>query len=223
MKAAAGSRILARAARWAALLGAGAALLGGAALAENAVTVETDPAPGVGVEAPRERSEDGAGAGAGDAGTRDAEEGAGVELELAPDGVSPETLGGKSIGRDEFAKLFIGKTVYFELLDGTPWGREYYAPDGRRTVFVYWDGRCFEGRWAQKGPRYCFYYRNQPSCWLTYWREGRIIVMSEEGMRQRVGKIVDDEPLSCQPAAVSWSPIERSRRTAAAAVAPNGG
>ena len=109
----------------------------------------------------------------------------------------------KPIEIPEFQNLFIGKTVYFELEDGTLWGREYYVPGSQDAVFVFADGQCFEGYWAKVEDRYCFFYRDEPSCWLTFWEADRIIVVSRDGMRQRVRTIVESEPLSCAPAVTS--------------------
>lgn len=109
----------------------------------------------------------------------------------------------RDIPLSEFHSIVDGKTVYFELEDGTPWGREYYIPGTQDSVFVFHDGECFEGYWQVEGLYYCYYYRDQPSCWLTFWEDGQIKVESRGGMRQVVGKIVDFEPLSCQPELLS--------------------
>lgn len=112
----------------------------------------------------------------------------------------------RDIPLSEFRSIVDGKTVYFELEDGTPWGREYYIPGTQNSVFVFHDGECFEGYWQVEGLYYCYYYRDQPSCWLTFWEDGEIKVESRSGMRQVVGKIADFEPLSCEPELLSRAP-----------------
>lgn len=104
----------------------------------------------------------------------------------------------------EFERLFLGKTVYFELPTGELWGREYYLPGSNDAVFQFAEtGQCLEGYWAKVDDRYCFFYRDQPSCWLTYWEGDKIIVVSREGNRQQIRQIVDYEPISCEPAVTS--------------------
>lgn len=107
----------------------------------------------------------------------------------------------------EFRELFVGKTVYFSLEDGTRWGREYYRPGSQESVFVFEDGPCFEGHWNKVDRHYCFYYREEASCWQTFWENDKIYVVSRTGMRQEIERIVDSEPLSCEPQGVSFSPF----------------
>lgn len=103
----------------------------------------------------------------------------------------------------EFRAMTDGKTVYFELEDGEPWGREYYIPGTQDSIFVFADGECFEGHWTYDSSYYCYHYRDQPSCWLHFWEGDTIKVESRSGMRQVVGKIVEREPLSCEPELLS--------------------
>ena len=114
--------------------------------------------------------------------------------------------GRQDIELPEFRELFMGKTVYFRLEDGTRWGREYYKPGGQESVFVFENGPCFEGRWDKVDDRYCFYYREEASCWLTFWENEEIYVVSRTGMRQQIDRIVESEPLSCEPEGVSFAP-----------------
>lgn len=103
-----------------------------------------------------------------------------------------------------FKALVDGNTVYFELEDGSLWGREYYRPGTNETVFIVAEtGECLKGFWRLEGERYCYYYRDRPSCWLTYYEGDRIVVEAPDGMRQRVRKIVSNEPLSCEKGLVS--------------------
>lgn len=144
----------------------------------------------------------------------DADEGADAAPQV------PDDMSVRRIAPTEFEELFLGKTVYFVLPDGTPWGREFYAPDGEQTVFVYWDGRCLQGRWAaHERARYCFYYRDEPSCWATFWQGREIVVVSDDGMRQRVERIVEDEPLSCEPELIGWTHSKMASRAADPATA----
>lgn len=103
------------------------------------------------------------------------------------------------IGLAEFEALFMGRTATFVLEDGSPWGQEYYVPGGRRTVFVFHTGECLEGRWEPQGERYCFFYREQPSCWLTFRESGRLMVEELGGGRQVISEISAEAPLSCSP------------------------
>lgn len=120
-----------------------------------------------------------------------------------PDAVAPSQGGVRAIPFAEFRALTDGKTLYFELEDGRLWGREYYIPGTQDSIFVFADGECFEGYWTYDETYYCYHYRENPSCWLHYWEGDQIKVESRSGMRQVVGKIVDREPLSCEPELLS--------------------
>lgn len=121
----------------------------------------------------------------------------------APAQATPSDGGERLIPFDEFRALSDGKTLHFLLEDGTPWGREYYVPGTQDSVFVFDNGECFEGYWTYDQQYYCYFYRDEPSCWTHFWEEGRIKVESRSGMRQIVGRIVDQEPLSCEPELLS--------------------
>ncbi|MEO1291390.1 MAG: hypothetical protein AAFV62_00940, partial [Pseudomonadota bacterium] len=108
-----------------------------------------------------------------------------------------------SIPLAEFRSLVSGKTLHFILPDGSPWGREWYQPGTQRSVFVFRDGTCFDGQWERKGNRYCYYYRDEPSCWLTHYEGDRIKVISRTQMVQYVARITSNEPLSCDPELLS--------------------
>lgn len=111
----------------------------------------------------------------------------------------------REIGEAEFHALVDGRTVYFELEDGTLWGREYYITGTRRTVFEFYDGECFNGDWRKEGPYYCYYYTGQPSCWLTFYEGDKLTVLSRSGAKQRVRKITD-ETLSCEADLLTLAP-----------------
>ncbi|MCI4664781.1 MAG: hypothetical protein MRY74_08665 [Neomegalonema sp.] len=124
----------------------------------------------------------------------------------APSTGAKPPAGARLIGLDEFRKLFIGKTVTFHLANGAPWGLEYYDPNGRRAIFRHLDGRCLDGHWEKRGDYYCFFYRDRPSCWLTYRIGDRIEVLAKDGERQKIVKIESNRPISCAPEAVSQLP-----------------
>lgn len=126
-----------------------------------------------------------------------------IEPAQAPSAEANAQDGLRTIPFAEFRALTDGKTLYFELEDGQLWGREYYVPGTQDSVFVFADGECFEGYWTYDETYYCYHYRDQPSCWLHFWEGGQIKVESATGMRQVVGKIVDREPLSCEPELLS--------------------
>ncbi len=111
----------------------------------------------------------------------------------------------RSIGKAEFNALVDGRTVYFELEDGTFWGREYYIRGTNRTVFEFADGQCYNGDWRKEGDYYCYYYLDEPSCWLTFYEGDRLTVLSRNGAKQRVRRI-SDETLSCDADLFSRAP-----------------
>lgn len=123
---------------------------------------------------------------------------------------------------DEFRALADGKTLYFQLLDGRFWGREYYVPGTQESVFVFADGECFEGYWTYRDQVYCYHYRDQPSCWRHFWLDGAIAVESGDGLRQVVAKIAENEPLSCKPELLSQGPHARLARFSSAAAPERG-
>lgn len=127
------------------------------------------------------------------------------------------------IAPDEFKRMTDGKTVYFELLDGSLWGKEYYLPGTNRTVFEHATADlCLDGYWTREGLRYCYHYRDTPSCWLTFYEGDDIIVEARDGARQRVRKIVSDEPLACgdDVSQAPAAPDMRRRAERLAATAP---
>ncbi|MEO1331695.1 MAG: hypothetical protein AAFW46_18780, partial [Pseudomonadota bacterium] len=129
--------------------------------------------------------------------------GAGAASAQSAPNASPEDLPG-GVDFSSFKQMVDGKTVYFELLDGSLWGREFYRPGTNQTVFIHeTTGECLNGTWDLVGDRYCYYYRNEPSCWLTFYEGDQIIVESRDGSRQRVRKIVSNEPLSCDEGLIS--------------------
>ena len=117
----------------------------------------------------------------------------------SPLGVAQPPEGARLIEIDEFRRLFLGKTLSFVLGDGRLWGTEYYDLDGYNVTFLHRDGVCLAGHWDKRDDYYCFYYREKPSCWLTYEIDGQIEVLSRDGQLQRVAAIEDDRPISCEP------------------------
>ena len=115
----------------------------------------------------------------------------------------PAPPGSRLIEIEEFRQLFIGKTLTFVLADGGAWGTEYYDPNGANVTFLHRDGECLAGHWSKVGDYYCFHYRAEPSCWLTYELDGEIQVLSDTGEMQRVSTIESDRPISCDPDFVS--------------------
>lgn len=122
-------------------------------------------------------------------------------------GVDPSQM----VSEEDFHALVDGRTVYFELEDGSLWGREYYIRGTNRTVFEFTDGECYNGDWRKEGPFFCYYYLEQPSCWLTYYEGDRLTVLSRGGARQRVRKITD-ETLSCDADLLSLAPDQAPLR-----------
>lgn len=121
--------------------------------------------------------------------------------ETAPQ-TTPETSSETSserrpIGLEEFRALVDGKTVYYATPDGVPIGREYFPPGRNSAVYVHVDGPCLNGTWRYAWPVFCFKYRQQPSCWSTYWDGDRIFVLSDDGQLQQITAIVENEPLVC--------------------------
>lgn len=107
--------------------------------------------------------------------------------------------GARLLGIEEFRKKFIGKTVTFQLPDGSPWGKEYYDPNGVVTIFVHNNGECLIGAWARRGDFDCFDYEQGASCWLTYEIGGKLEVLSSDNHRQLITSVVDNDPLTCKP------------------------
>ncbi|MCI4662878.1 MAG: hypothetical protein MRY63_13790 [Neomegalonema sp.] len=108
-----------------------------------------------------------------------------------------------SLPLNKFQALVDGKTLYFTLPNGSFWAREWYEPGSNRTVIQMNSGECIEGHWELHGNRYCYFYREQPSCWLTHYEADRLKVVSRTGSVQYVDKITDNEPLSCELPPVS--------------------
>ncbi len=125
----------------------------------------------------------------------------------------------RDISPEAFKAMTDGKTLYFELVDGQLWGREFYVPGSNRTVFKNaLTDECLEGHYTREGDRFCYHYRDQPSCWLTFYEDDQIVVEAEDGQRQWVRKIVSNEPLSCADGLLSEArPAERPALQAASA------
>lgn len=119
-----------------------------------------------------------------------------ITLPQAPAATEPV----QSFTEAEWRALVSGKTLYYD----TPWGfmgREYYVPNSNRAVFVYYDGRCYDGTWSQDAGLFCFLYDGR-HC-FEHLREGaRIFVRELDGDEQDVVRITD-EVLSCEPQLLS--------------------
>ncbi len=100
------------------------------------------------------------------------------------------------IDADEWREMMSGKTLTYESSAGLI-GREYYVPGGDRVIFVYYDGRCFDGHWLHDSGFYCFEYDGF-YCFQHFRRDGQIMVREQDGGEQRVTDI-SDEILSCKP------------------------
>lgn len=104
------------------------------------------------------------------------------------------------ISPDAWRALTQGKTLHY-FKDGELYGREYYAPDGKSTVFRFPNGLCAEGQWAYAERQYCFAYAGQLHCFKHLQRDEDIIILGlEDGEEQKVEKITENEPLSCSEA-----------------------
>lgn len=104
------------------------------------------------------------------------------------------------IGEQEWREIASGKTLRYESAAGLV-GHEYYVPGGNRVIFVYFDGRCFDGQWAYVDGYYCFEYDGF-YCFEHFHRDGEIMVRERDGGEQRVAGITD-EILSCEPQLLS--------------------
>ena len=100
------------------------------------------------------------------------------------------------IDADEWREMMSGKTLTYESSAGLI-GREYYVPGGDRVIFVYYDGRCFDGHWLHDSGFYCFEYDGF-YCFQHFRRDGQIMVREQDGGEQRVTDI-SDEILYCKP------------------------
>ena len=104
------------------------------------------------------------------------------------------------IDPDAWRALTTGKTLHY-FKNGELYGREYYAPDGKSTVFRFPNGLCAEGQWAYAERQYCFAYGGQLHCFKHIQRGEDIVILGlEDGEEQKVEKIVKNEPLSCSEA-----------------------
>ena len=112
----------------------------------------------------------------------------------------PAVASDAEIGPDAWRALTEGKTLHY-FKDGKLYGREYYAPDGKSTVFRFPNGLCAEGQWAYADRQYCFAYAGQLHCFKHIKRGDDIVILGlEDGEEQVVEKIAENEPLSCSEA-----------------------
>ncbi|WP_340108181.1 hypothetical protein [Pikeienuella sp. HZG-20] len=115
-------------------------------------------------------------------------------------GAFAEALEDKPIAPDAWRALTTGKTLHY-YKDGVLFGREYYRNDDGDVVFRFPDGLCAEGRWAYADGEYCFAYGPDLHCFLHVKRGADIVIISgEDGDEQTVGRIAENEPLSCAEA-----------------------
>lgn len=126
----------------------------------------------------------------------------------AQDRKSPPVL--RDIPVAEWIERAIGRTVYYSI-DGTPFGREYYAPDGRSVVFQHASGTCLEGEWTYREDitAYCYIWPNSVSCFRHVETDDGVQILNVEAdgsptlqSVQSVEQIVTI-PLSCGPAVTS--------------------
>jgi len=110
---------------------------------------------------------------------------------------TPAMANDAEISPDAWRALTQGKTLHY-FKDGELYGREYYAPDGKSTVFRFPNGLCAEGQWAFAERQYCFAYGGQLHCFKHIQRGDDIVILGlDDGEEQKVEKIVENEPLSC--------------------------
>lgn len=110
---------------------------------------------------------------------------------------TPAMANDAEISPDAWRTLTQGKTLHY-FKDGELYGREYYAPDGKSTVFRFPNGLCAEGQWAFAERQYCFAYGGQLHCFKHIQRGDDIVILGlDDGEEQKVEKIVENEPLSC--------------------------
>ncbi|WP_316014782.1 hypothetical protein [Roseobacter sp. HKCCA0434] len=111
---------------------------------------------------------------------------------------------------EEWVDMVGGQTVYYEI-EGEPYGREYYAPDGESVVFEHVSGACLEGRWTYFEPleAYCFAWPGETSCFRHFEQDGARLIQGVEPdgtldteSLQEVGRIVP-VPLTCEPGVTS--------------------
>ena len=113
---------------------------------------------------------------------------------------APAMASDAEIEPDAWRALTTGKTLHY-WKDGQLYGREYYAPDGKSTVFRFPNGLCAEGQWAFADRQYCFAYGGQLHCFKHIQRGDDIIILGlEDGEEQKVEKIAENEPLTCAEA-----------------------
>jgi hypothetical protein len=90
-----------------------------------------------------------------------------------------------------------GKTLYYSTPSGIL-GREYYPVGGDKAVYIYFDGRCFDGEWAVEADGlFCFQY-DGAHCFEHFERDGKVIARETDGDEQVVVRVTD-EVLSCAP------------------------
>lgn len=107
------------------------------------------------------------------------------------------------ISEPEWRALVRGKTLSYEHRSGLV-GREFYPPSSEdRAIFVYADGRCYDGAWRYNDGVYCFEF-DGVHC-FEHFRRGESLWVREilSGEEQRVTAIVEDAPLACEPALTS--------------------
>lgn len=137
-----------------------------------------------------------------------------LDQPLPPPGLAPSekapiipgpgaALDGELIEEPDWREIVSGKTLTYESAAGLI-GREYYVPGGDRVIFVYYDGRCFDGRWIYENGYYCFEYDGF-YCFQHFRRDGQIMVREQDGGEQRVTSITS-EILSCEPQLLSRAP-----------------
>lgn len=97
---------------------------------------------------------------------------------------------------ESWRALVSGKTLTYQVEWGVM-GREWYDPGGDRVVYVYFDGRCYDGSWREKDGVFCFRYDGE-HCFRHLMRDGKLIAREMDGDEQVVTKITD-ERLSCTP------------------------
>lgn len=124
--------------------------------------------------------------------------------EVASPAGPPPTVGGEVyFDAESWRALVEGKTLTYRASGGLM-GREYYVPNSNRVVFVYFDGRCYDGSWTETDGVFCFAYDGE-FCFHHLRRGGKLIAREMNGAEQIVTSITD-ETLACTPDLISRAP-----------------
>ena len=116
----------------------------------------------------------------------------------------------RDIPLEDWRARVLGRTVHY-YIDGEPFGREYYFPDGRGVIFQHVGGTCLEGEWVYREAiaAYCYLWPEAVSCFRHVMRgdETLILPVEPDGSPSLSGpqtvERITPQPLSCGPAVTS--------------------